>query len=655
MKRSLFALIVFIVLALSSGGPRLVGSGDTIPMWTYTVTSSRDGKTYTGTMVGASPFTNPNSTTVIPTQIVPVILKTSDGTILDPTAPDGSGMSALTVFQQSPIFENHVFTMNGVDVGTTQYLDAFQRANFWSVVGGQSYHTLLNATTLSAVTVNTAGHDLCGTFRGHCAGGWSVDGNWLNGVVKNTLIPSLAQQGLVNPTTFLFFLLPGVSVVGYHGAVGSPPQTYAMAPFYNDYSEVIGAAKEIGAWMNDPLGTNPTPSWGNIGLWKFGGCQAHIDVGEPFFTFQLAPPVTMPNGHTYFLPELAFFSWFMGAPSLGAGGLFSNNGTLRGDARLCPPAGTHPDVPGDLDGNAIADLVWRDTQTGDVWAWLMNHWLIKEGLDYLRGRLASSVPLAWQIVGVGDVNGDGLSDLVWRQTQTGDVAVWWAFIPDTLYVYLSMNPGSVVASAVPLAWQIVGVRDLDGDGKADLVWRHSQTGDVAVWLMDGATVKKGPVVASGVPLAWQIVGAGDLDGDGKADMVWRHTQTGDVAVWLMNGVTVKQGPVVAAGVPLAWQISGVGDLDGDGKADLVWRHAQTGDVAAWLMNGVTVKQGPVVASGVPLTWQIVKVGDVDGDGKADLVWRQTQTGDVAVWLMDGVTVKKGPVVASGVPLAWQIQ
>ena len=61
-------------------------------------------------------------------------------------------------------------------------------------------------------------------------------------------------------------------------------------------------------------------------------------------------------------------------------------------------------------------------------------------------------------------------------------------------------------------------------------------------------------VASNVPLAWQVVGLGDLDGDGKADLVWRGMQTGDVAVWLMNGVTVKQAPVVAAGVPLTWQI-----------------------------------------------------------------------------------------------------
>jgi hypothetical protein len=62
----------------------------------------------------------------------------------------------------------------------------------------------------------------------------------------------------------------------------------------------------------------------------------------------------------------------------------------------------------------------------------------------------------------------------------------------------------IYAALEGVAWQIAGVGDLDGDGKADLIWRHSQTGDVSAWLMDGATVKQAPVVAPGVPLAWQI-------------------------------------------------------------------------------------------------------------------------------------------------------
>ncbi len=92
----------------------------------YTTTPSRDGQSYTGMMVGLSPMSSPNSTTTIPTQIVPLILIMPDGGTFDPTAPDPcaaaplTGTSDLTLVEQSPIFLSHAYTMNGVNVGTTQ-------------------------------------------------------------------------------------------------------------------------------------------------------------------------------------------------------------------------------------------------------------------------------------------------------------------------------------------------------------------------------------------------------------------------------------------------------------------------------------------------------------------------------------------------------
>jgi hypothetical protein len=82
-----------------------------------------------------------------------------------------------------------------------------------------------------------------------------------------------------------------------------------------------------------------------------------------------------------------------------------------------------------------------------------------------------------------------------------------------------------------------------------------QSGDVAVWLMDGTTVKQSPVVVHAVPLAWSIAKVEDVDGDGRADLVWRESQTGDVAVWQMYGAGVTLSVILAPGVPLAWQIN----------------------------------------------------------------------------------------------------
>ena len=142
----------------------------------------------------------------------------------------------------------------------------------------------------------------------------------------------------------------------------------------------------------------------------------------------------------------------------------------------------------------------------------------------------------------------------------------------------------------------------------------------------------------------------DVNGDGKADVVWRNTRDGKTAIWLMNGTAIASSGF-PAGVPLAWQIAGVGDVNGDGKADVIW-HNTSGTVAVWMMNGLTITSVGFPGS-ASTDWSIQAVGDVNGDGTADLVWRHT-SGVVAVWQMNGPTIASSGFFG-GVSAAWQIK
>ncbi|MDH4362088.1 MAG: FG-GAP-like repeat-containing protein, partial [Nitrospirota bacterium] len=145
---------------------------------------------------------------------------------------------------------------------------------------------------------------------------------------------------------------------------------------------------------------------------------------------------------------------------------------------------------------------------------------------------------------------------------------------------------------------------------------------------------------------------GDVNGDAKADLVWRDSGSGAVAVWQMNGLTIG-GVGVPGGAPTTWMIAGVGDVTGDGKADLVWRDSGSGTVAVWQMNGLTI--GRVgVSGGAPLSWTMAEVRDVDGDSKADLVWRNNTNGMVAIWLMNGLTITSVGFPGSS-STDWEIQ
>ncbi len=277
-------------------------------------------------------------------------------------------------------------------------------------------------------------------------------------------------------------------------------------------------------------------------------------------------------------------------------------------------------VSSDLNGDGKSDIVWRNVKTGEVAVWLMNGGII--GSSGLLG----GVPSDWKIVGVGDVNADSMADIVWRNTASGAVAVW--FLHGLTIASVSF-PGSA-----SLDWVIKGVRDMDGNGRADIIWHNAESGAVSVWLMDGPTISAFRALG-GVPLDWQIVGTGDVNANGQADVVWRHNN-GVVAVWLMEGLTITSVGFLR-GTEREWEIEGFGDVDGNGTTDVVWRHSRDGIVGIWLMNGAAIELSGFVA-GLPSEWHIAQVGDADGDGKADVIWHNRNTGQVAVWLMDGLTL-----------------
>jgi hypothetical protein len=234
---------------------------------------------------------------------------------------------------------------------------------------------------------------------------------------------------------------------------------------------------------------------------------------------------------------------------------------------------------GDFNGDRSDDILWRNT-SGQVAIWHMSR-LNQLSTVYPGNPVAAD----WRIQGTGDFDGDGLSDILWRN-ESGQLAIWFKGDPyDRLYP--TVFPGyHNVPEPVGLEWQVVGVGDFNCDGRSDILWRHTN-GQVAIWHMAGGVRISDHYPGIGVPtLLWTIAGVGDFDADGRADILWRDV-SGAVAIWLGGEAERVVYPSYGNGgapVDPAWRIEGATDYNSDGRTDILWRHTD-GQLAIWFMAG----------------------------------------------------------------------
>ena len=79
------------------------------------------------------------------------------------------------------------------------------------------------------------------------------------------------------------------------------------------------------------------------------------------------------------------------------------------------------------------------------------------------------------------------------------------------------------------AWAIAAVGDFDGDKHSDILWRDTMSGNNAIWKRSYYGTQQGMSPFAGS--AWAVQATGDYDGDGKDDVLWRNSATGENIAW----------------------------------------------------------------------------------------------------------------------------
>ena len=124
------------------------------------------------------------------------------------------------------------------------------------------------------------------------------------------------------------------------------------------------------------------------------------------------------------------------------------------------------------------------------------------GATKTSGTIIETVATTWKIAGTGDFNGDNKADILWRKDD-GSVALWQMNGAASISRdYLNPYP------AIDNSWKIADTGDFNGDGKTDLLWRNDN-GSIETWQMNGATVLNASLLSPSpiVSNDWQITGS----------------------------------------------------------------------------------------------------------------------------------------------------
>jgi Concanavalin A-like lectin/glucanases superfamily/FG-GAP-like repeat/IPT/TIG domain/FG-GAP repeat len=408
-------------------------------------------------------------------------------------------------------------------------------------------------------------------------------------------------------------------------------QYESQPPVQNTTPPVITSFTPASAFVGtnvDIYGTNfSTVDASNIVY--FGAVQAEVlfasttnlvvtvPVGATF-----APITVTVNGLTAYSDQ-PFLPTFPGSGQI-------NSSTFGSPIILPTVSGPGFVVLADLDGDGRPDLVIADWYAADI---VIYQNLSSNGITSFGPQLVLPVVPAdannTLSISVADVDGDGKPDII-ASTSNSNLIYVFRNISSPGLLTTNSFAAPVIISAGDGS-QSIAVRDLNGDGKPDIVIPNSSDDSISI-LQNQSTIGN---ISFGAPVNLvtgynpEDVAIADLDGDGYPDIAVTSRPNGTVTVYrnLGLGGTITSNSfapaVVLTGITDALRLK-IGDIDGDGKPDIV--------VADWYNDEVSVLRNLTTGPGItansfaaPVSFPTggwannVALGDLNGDGKLEVI------------------------------------
>ncbi len=299
------------------------------------------------------------------------------------------------------------------------------------------------------------------------------------------------------------------------------------------------------------------------------------------------------------------------------------------------------EVKGDIDGNGISDVLFQ-YNGDDRYKGQLGFWM--NGTNEWQSDGVAQ-PTEWEVIGVRDMNADGKADIVMR-ANTDVNGIKGAYIG----YYVNGDTGK---------WQNIGYLTIEEDdkweakvgnvtgtgGKSSIIWHCAEKHAIGVWK-DGTDewIQIGHYFEDDV----KFIGTADFNGDNKDEIL---LQKGGLFYTVdIDSTDIKPKCNTLGELYGGWEVAAVGDFAGDGKDDLILYyealglviHCNDGFISNWKQLGQLDHKD----------WKIAGSGDYNGDGKDDLLVRQQSTGLLGYY--DGGDMTKWKEMGNGVNQNWAL-